>query len=121
MQRARLEVRVGLELADVGDEEFDLLARQAAAQAFPVVDLVADLQARVALDQFRQRINLISVPAPGPQPVQFTGVELFNWVISWVRLAAPWTRLKACCSTTWPSGVGRSSLLQVDNFAGRSR
>ncbi len=56
-QRLRLEIRVGLEMADVGDEEFDLFAAQRTAKLFPVIHLKTGAHFRVGIDELRHRVR----------------------------------------------------------------
>lgn len=76
-QRARLEVWVGLEVADVGDEEFDLFAEQGAAELFPVVHVQADLHPRVAVDEVGHRVRhqLLGRRRPAAE-AQLAGIQL---------------------------------------------
>jgi hypothetical protein len=49
--------------------------------------------------------------------VQFAGVELGHCNTSLFNWAAPCTRRRACCSTTWPSGWGQGFAGAVDQWA----
>ncbi|MCY1429179.1 hypothetical protein D9M71_450860 [compost metagenome] len=52
-QLVHLVIRVGLELAGVGDEELDLLGNQLAVQRLPVIHLEAGARCRVLGDEAR--------------------------------------------------------------------
>ncbi len=72
-----LEVRVGLEMADVGDKEFDLLAAQAATELFPVIHLEPGAHFRVGVDKSRHRFRHQFHRRRGAATeAQFAGVEL---------------------------------------------
>jgi hypothetical protein len=58
-------IRVGFEVAGVGDEEFELFAEQAFAQALPVIDLKLHPRLRVAPDERADGAGISRPPAPG--------------------------------------------------------
>src|SRR5471032_2089786 len=75
-QCACLEVRVGFELANVGDKKFDLFTAQGAAEFLPVVHLETGADFRVRTDKPRHRIwhQFHGRCRPGAK-AQVTGVE----------------------------------------------
>ena len=76
-QRPGLKVRVGLELADVGDKKFDLFAAQAAAEFFPVIHLETGADFRVRGDKARHRIrHQFHRRRRAATEAQFAGIEL---------------------------------------------
>ncbi|MCY1365646.1 hypothetical protein D9M69_525040 [compost metagenome] len=76
-QSLGLEVRIGLEMADVGDEEFDLFTAQGAAEFLPVIHLETGAHFRVRVDELRHRIRYqFHRRCRAATEAQFTGIEL---------------------------------------------
>ena len=76
-QRLGLEVRIGFEMANIGDEEFDLFAAQGAAEFFPVIHLKTGTHFRVGIDELRHCIrHQLYRRGRAAAEAQFTGVEL---------------------------------------------
>ncbi|MNP53259.1 hypothetical protein D3C76_1477200 [compost metagenome] len=76
-QRLGLEVRVGLEMTDVGDEELDLFSTQRAAEFFPVIHVEAGAHLGVGAEKACHRLrHQVHRRRRAAAEAQLAGIEL---------------------------------------------